>query len=56
MREKTDSSRDVDRPERQAYEPPAILWEEALPQGPNLFAACGKMSGGGELCNSAPSS
>jgi hypothetical protein len=39
-----------------AYEPPAILWEEELPQGPNVFSACGKIGGTGELCNSAPGS
>jgi hypothetical protein len=56
MSEETGISRDVDQPGPGAYEPPAILWEEQLPQGPNLFSACGKIGGGGELCNSMPSS
>jgi hypothetical protein len=38
------------------YERPAILWEEDLPQGPNLFSACGKIGGQGDLCSSAPAS
>lgn len=48
--------RDVTERGPRAYEPPAILWEEEMPQGPNLFSACGKIGGGGELCNSMPSS
>jgi hypothetical protein len=51
-----ESDRGVDRPEPTAYEPPAILWEEDLPQGPNLFSACGKIGGQSELCSSAPAS
>ncbi len=39
-----------------AYEPPAILWEEALPQGPNVFSACGKVGGAGDQCNTVPGS
>ena len=38
------------------YEPPAILWEEELPQGPNVFTACGKIGGTGDMCNSVPGS
>jgi hypothetical protein len=38
------------------YEPPAVLWEEELPQGPNVFSACGKIGGTGDLCNAAPGS
>lgn len=44
-------------PERATpYETPAIVWEEELPQGPNLFSACGKIEGTGGPCNSAPGS
>jgi hypothetical protein len=46
--------RPADRPA--GYEAPAILWEEELPQGPNVFSACGKIGGMGDLCNSAPGS
>jgi hypothetical protein len=38
------------------YEPPAILWDEELPQGPNLFSACGKVGAEGGPCNSFPAS
>ena len=38
------------------YEPPAILWEEELPQGPNLFSACGKIGGQSEVCSAAAGS
>jgi hypothetical protein len=38
------------------YEPPAILWEEELPQGPNVFSACGKVEGAGGQCNAVPGS
>jgi hypothetical protein len=57
MREGAAIDRRADTPEPGArYEPPAIQWEEELPQGPNLFSACGKIGGGGDLCNSAPAS
>ena len=38
------------------YETPAILWEEELPQGPNIYSACGKIEGTGGPCNASPSS
>jgi len=38
------------------YEPPAILWEEELPQGPNVFSTCGKIEGAGDVCNAVPGS
>jgi hypothetical protein len=38
------------------YEPPAILWEDELPQGPNLFSACGKIAGQGEVCSATAAS
>jgi hypothetical protein len=56
MREEAELDRGVDRPQPHAYEPPAILWEEELPQGPHLFAACGKVGGTGDLCNASPGS
>jgi hypothetical protein len=43
-------------PAESDYERPAILWEEELPQGPNLFSACGKIGGQGVVCSSAPAS
>jgi hypothetical protein len=56
MSEGTELDRGADRPEPHPYEPPTILWEEELPQGPHLFAACGKVGGASELCNSSPGS
>lgn len=38
------------------YEHPRIVWEEELPQGPNLFSACGKLQGQGGACGAAPAS
>jgi hypothetical protein len=38
------------------YERPAIVWEEELPQGPNLFSACSKFGGQSEVCSSASAS
>lgn len=44
-------------PERATpYETPAIVWEEGLPQGPNLFSACGKIEGVSGPCSAAVSS
>lgn len=40
----------------QPYEAPAIAWEDELPQGAGLFAACGKITGQGSQCNSYPAS
>lgn len=51
-----ESDRRIDVPDPPAYEPPRILWEEELPQGPNLFSACGKIGGQSDLCNAAPAS
>ena len=48
--------RSVDVRDTGAYEPPKILWEEELPQGPNLFSACGKIGVQSDLCNAAPAS
>jgi hypothetical protein len=49
--------RDPRAPEgRAAYVPPAIAWEEELPQGASLVAACGKIGGAGGPCNSSPGS
>jgi hypothetical protein len=42
--------------EHPRYEAPAIVWEEDLPQGPNLFSACGKIDGSGGPCGSYPKS
>jgi hypothetical protein len=53
---------DVGKPQNEedakppAYERPAILWEERLPQGPNLFSACGKLMGQGGICDVSPAS
>jgi hypothetical protein len=43
-------------PDPRPYEAPAIIWEEELPQGPNLFLACAKIGGTGGDCNSFPGS
>jgi hypothetical protein len=56
MREEADQDRVVSPREGTAYEPPAILWEEELPQGPHIFAACGKVAAGGDLCTASPGS
>ncbi len=39
-----------------AYMPPAITWEDELPQGAGLFAGCDKIEGGGDPCTAFPAS
>jgi hypothetical protein len=54
MREGADDAATAPAPP--PYERPAIVWEEELPQGPNLFSACSKFGGQSEVCSSAPAS
>jgi hypothetical protein len=56
MTEGRDRSSERREGEPPPYEPPRILWEETLSQGPNIFAACGKVGGTGSICDSAPGS
>jgi hypothetical protein len=41
-------------PRRKPYEKPAIQWEEALGDRPNLMASCGQRPAEGDDCTAAP--
>ena len=43
-------------PGRKPYEKPAVAWEEALEDRPNLMAACAQHPGESDACNAEPTS
>ena len=42
------------KPSRQPYEAPAIAWEEALEDRPNLIEACAQVTGVDAACDASP--
>lgn len=42
------------RPQRAAYEKPAVAWEESLEERPNLIAACAQRPAQDDACNAEP--
>jgi hypothetical protein len=39
---------------KRAYEKPAVVWEEALEERPNLIAACAQRPGDSVDCDASP--
>lgn len=54
---KPEAGPDSDAPApRRPYEPPAIIWEQATEIRQNLAAACAKIGGTGEPCETVQTS